>query len=68
MRKRLNRQTVNETEPRTVVSLTMPHTDWVRLKRASGMVNESVSQFLRDAARDRVASLLTDDPPQLRAA
>lgn len=64
MRKRLNRQS----SPRTVVSLSMPHEEWVRSNRAAGMVGETLSKFLREAARRRVDELLTDDPPQLRAA
>ena len=64
MRKRLNSQS----SPRTVVSLSMPHEEWVRSNRAAGMVGQKMSQFLRDAARRRVDELLTDDPPQLRAA
>lgn len=65
MRKRANRQT----GPRTVVSLSMPiEPDWVRANRAAGLSGESLAEFIREATRQRVDALLTDEPPQLRAA
>jgi len=64
MQKRLPRQSA----PRTVVSLHMPHSEWVRNSRAAGMANECLSEFLREAARRRCAELLTDDPPLSAAA
>lgn len=64
MRKPLNRQT----EPRTVVSLSMPLSEHVRNNRAAGMSGETLAEFLREAARRRCADLLDAEPPQSIAA
>jgi hypothetical protein len=59
MRKRLTRQT----GPRTVVSLSMPHRDWIRSNRAAGMSGETLAEFIREAAKRRTSEVIGEDPP-----
>lgn len=57
---------------RTVLSVSIPiKPDWVDASRAAGMVNKSLSAFVRDAVREKAAQVLNEssgDAPQVAAA
>jgi hypothetical protein len=55
-------------QPRTVVSLSMPHQEWLRANRAAGMKGMKLSEYIRAAVQDQNRVVLVDEPPQLKAA
>ena len=55
-------------QPRTVVSLSMPHQEWMRANRAAEREGEKLSEYIRAAVRERTSVVLADETPQLKAA
>lgn len=49
---------------RAVISVSLPHKpDWTDVARASGMLGQSLSAFVRDAANERAARVLAGEVP-----
>ena len=46
-----------------MVSLSMPHRDWIRSNRAAGMSGETLAEFIREAAKRRTSEVIGEDPP-----